>query len=65
MDESVVERTVTCATSSAVEVHMAASKISAEIMSVMSMNSDEDITLSDTHNPPPLVIQGPITRARA
>jgi hypothetical protein len=26
---------------------------------------DEDITLSDTHNPPPLVIQGPITRARA
>jgi hypothetical protein len=26
---------------------------------------DEDITLSDTHNPPPLVIQGPITRAHA
>jgi hypothetical protein len=26
---------------------------------------DEDITLSDTHNPPTLVIQGPITRARA
>jgi hypothetical protein len=26
---------------------------------------DEDITLSDTHKPPPLVIQGPITRARA
>jgi hypothetical protein len=26
---------------------------------------DEDITLSDTHNPPPLVIQAPITRARA
>jgi hypothetical protein len=25
--------------------------------------SDEDITVSDTHNPPPLVIQGPITRA--
>jgi hypothetical protein len=26
---------------------------------------DENITLSDTHNPPPLLIQGPITRARA
>jgi hypothetical protein len=26
---------------------------------------DEDITFSDTHNPPPLVIQGLITRARA
>jgi hypothetical protein len=26
---------------------------------------DEDITLLDTHNPPPLVMQGPITRARA
>jgi hypothetical protein len=26
---------------------------------------DKDITLSDTHNPPPLVIQGPITRAHA
>jgi hypothetical protein len=26
---------------------------------------DVDITLSDTHNPPPLVIQGPITRAHA
>jgi hypothetical protein len=26
---------------------------------------DEDITLSDTHNPPPLVIQGPITRSHA
>jgi hypothetical protein len=26
---------------------------------------DEDITLSDTHNPRPLVIQGPISRARA
>jgi hypothetical protein len=25
---------------------------------------DENITLSDTHNPPPLLIQGPITRAR-
>jgi hypothetical protein len=25
---------------------------------------DEDITLSDTHNPPPLIIQGPISRAR-
>jgi hypothetical protein len=27
--------------------------------------NDKNITLSDTHNPPPLVIQGPITRARA
>ena len=27
--------------------------------------SDEDITLSDAHNTPPLDIQGPITRARA
>jgi hypothetical protein len=26
---------------------------------------DEDITLSDTHNPPPPIIQGPITRAHA
>ena len=26
---------------------------------------DEDITPSDTHNNPPTVIQGPITRARA
>jgi hypothetical protein len=26
---------------------------------------DDDITLSDTHNPPPLVIQGPITRPHA
>jgi hypothetical protein len=26
---------------------------------------DEDITLLDTDNPPPLVIQGPIIRARA
>jgi hypothetical protein len=29
------------------------------------MTSDEDITLSHTHNDPLLDIQGPITRARA
>jgi hypothetical protein len=28
-------------------------------------HSDEDITPLDTHNKPPLDIQGPITRARA
>jgi hypothetical protein len=32
---------------------------------IQEQEDDEDITLSDTHNPPPLVIQGPITRARA
>jgi hypothetical protein len=31
----------------------------------MNRLSDADITPSDTHNNPPTVIQGPITRARA